>query len=442
MSEAFDVVIVGARCAGAPLANELASRGMRVCVLDRARFPSEVPSTHAIQPVGVTRLDQLGVLDEVLATGAPPFERVTVRFDDVSLDADLAAMHQRRQLPMCVRRSTLDPLLAAAAQKAGADVRLETLVTGLLCDEGIVRGVRTESGAISAPVVVGADGPNSFVARLVGAREYHVTRASRFFLWAYFEGARDTGGHANLIRTSEVLCLGMPTDGGLYLAAIAPRFDRKDEYLSDLERTFDETVSQIDELTGILGSARRVGRIRVMLRWHGYFRESAGHGWVLVGDAGHFKDPAPAQGISDAFRQGERLADAIELGLGSGALDRELARWWRWRDEDAWGMYWFAQELGGGASLIARDALRGLATEREGAETFMRILNHDVDPWSVFSPSRALRSFARTATRRPRLIPELLSELRSLAIDRLRRDRLRRRPRFEDRGSEATEWVA
>ena len=66
----FDVVIVGARCAGSPLALMLARRGLRVCLVDRAKFPSETPSTHLIQPCGVQLLDRLGVLDAVLAAGA------------------------------------------------------------------------------------------------------------------------------------------------------------------------------------------------------------------------------------------------------------------------------------------------------------------------------------------------------------------------------------
>lgn len=59
-------------------------------------------------------------------------------------------------------------------------------------------------------------------------------------------------------------------------------------------------------LDGLLSGATRSGPVRVLANWQGYFRESAGPGWVLAGDAGHFKDPTPAQGISDALRQAER----------------------------------------------------------------------------------------------------------------------------------------
>src|SRR5258707_10965310 len=76
-AEQFDVVIVGARCAGSPLATMLARRGLRVCLLDRSRFPSDSLSTHVIQPCGVQVLERLGVLDAAFAAGGGPGARVT-----------------------------------------------------------------------------------------------------------------------------------------------------------------------------------------------------------------------------------------------------------------------------------------------------------------------------------------------------------------------------
>ena len=85
----------------------------------------------------------------------------------------------------------------------------------------------------------------------------------------------------------------------------------------------------------------------MMSRWHGFFRESAGPGWALIGDAGHFKDPTPGQGIADALRQAAILAPAIERALGGAEPpDKPLREWWAWRDRDAWEWYWFAQDIG------------------------------------------------------------------------------------------------
>ena len=67
----YDVIIVGARCAGSPTAMLLARRGYRVLAVDRASFPSDTISTHLIHPPGVAALGRWGLLDRLLATGCP-----------------------------------------------------------------------------------------------------------------------------------------------------------------------------------------------------------------------------------------------------------------------------------------------------------------------------------------------------------------------------------
>src|SRR3954452_7619660 len=108
----YDVVIVGGRCAGAPLATLLARRGLRVCVVDKATFPSDTASTHGIQPAGVQSLERLGVLPRLHAVAAA-IERATIRFDDVDIAFD--GVTEAVGAPMLnVRRVTLDAILLAA----------------------------------------------------------------------------------------------------------------------------------------------------------------------------------------------------------------------------------------------------------------------------------------------------------------------------------------
>lgn len=158
----FDVVVVGARCAGSPLAAMLARRGVSVCVLDRARFPSETPSTHIIQSCGVQVLDRLGVLPEILAAGAVPLKQFTMVNDEVRIEASSDDLSEPP--PLCVRRVTLDTLLVHAAGATGVEVRTGARVRRLLIDDGRVTGVQTDDGPIHARLVVGADGRHSTVA--------------------------------------------------------------------------------------------------------------------------------------------------------------------------------------------------------------------------------------------------------------------------------------
>jgi 2-polyprenyl-6-methoxyphenol hydroxylase-like FAD-dependent oxidoreductase len=207
-----------------------------------------------------------------------------------------------------------------------------------------------------------------------------VTAPGRLFLWGYFEGAQAPPGYSTLGRIGDLGFLAMPTDAGLFIAGVAYSMNERERWLADTERALDAGLARVEEVAEVLSSAKRVGRIRVMARWNGYFRQATGPGWVLVGDAGHFKDPTPTQGISDALRQGEKLAHAIEAGLGAGQLEDQLMEWWRWRDADAWDMYWFATDMGAaGASPGIVGAMMGdLSTDADGPERFLRVLNHDL----------------------------------------------------------------
>ena len=75
----YDVIVVGARCAGAPTAMLLARQGCNVLVVDRATFPSDTISTHLVHPPGVAALKRWGLLEKMIATGCPPIE--TYAFD-------------------------------------------------------------------------------------------------------------------------------------------------------------------------------------------------------------------------------------------------------------------------------------------------------------------------------------------------------------------------
>ncbi|MDQ4098924.1 MAG: NAD(P)/FAD-dependent oxidoreductase, partial [Chloroflexota bacterium] len=67
-----------------------------------------------------------------------------------------------------------------------------------------------------------------------------------------------------------------------------------------------------------------------------FFRKPYGPGWALVGDAGYHRDPIPARGISDAFRDAELLAEAIDAGFsGRRPLEDALADYEQRRNEAA-----------------------------------------------------------------------------------------------------------
>jgi menaquinone-9 beta-reductase len=424
MSESFDVIVVGARCAGAPLAAMLARAGLRVCVVDKDRFPSDTLSTHAIQPAGVQVLERVGALDSLLKV-APPMVRGRMVFEeDVALIDDVVAITGAPLLS--VRRVTLDEILVDTASEAGAEVRTQTPITGLVTDRGRVAGVMTAKGELRAPLVVGADGTRSAVARMAGAKEYHPTPNGRVFMWAYYEGD-PTNGEIWIGKIGDHAYLVTPTDNGLCLVAACPSIDRRDEVRADRETVYEAGVRGWPELHAAVAGARREGPIHTMANMRGFFRTSAGPGWALVGDAGHFKDPTPGQGIADALRQSEKLAVAIEraLGGGHGAADQILHEWWRWRDEDAWEMYWFAHDLGaaGATPPLLRQAQRRIAADPELVAATMRIFNHDLRPSEVFTPAFSLTTIGQALRRGRGQRRAILREAGAAALEEMRRRR-------------------
>src|SRR5947209_16157052 len=75
----YDAIVVGARCAGSPVAMLLARKGYKVLVVDKGSFPSDIMSTHYIHQVGAAKLKRWGLLDQVAASNCPPMTEM--RFD-------------------------------------------------------------------------------------------------------------------------------------------------------------------------------------------------------------------------------------------------------------------------------------------------------------------------------------------------------------------------
>src|SRR3954471_14350715 len=81
----YDAIVVGARCAGAPTAMLLARAGHRVLLVDRATFPSDTLSTHAIHAPGVAALRRRRLLDAETASGSPPLSSYSFDFGPFTL---------------------------------------------------------------------------------------------------------------------------------------------------------------------------------------------------------------------------------------------------------------------------------------------------------------------------------------------------------------------
>ena len=438
MDREFDVVVVGGRCAGAPLAALLARAGLSVALVEQATFPRDTLSTHTFQSAALAFLGRLGVLSAVQATGAPVVNHIDLRQEEFRARVPWPHRPGDAGGLMSVRRLLLDPILMEAALGAGAEVWMGAKVTALVRDRGRINGVRVACNgseqALEARLVVGADGRNSTVARLAGSRKYHLTANERFIYWSFFAGA-DPGAEPTMIlhRWSGNFVTAIPADSGLYLVLALPGLSELPRFRQSLEESYLEYIRHCAPVASVLSGARRAGKLFGMLRWEGFFREATGPGWVLVGDAGHFKDPSPGQGIQDAFRQAESLAPAIfgAINTSPSALDEALAGWARWRDEDAGAHYWLAADFGkaGLPPAVGQEMAQRLYQQGK-MDSLLDLFNHRSAPSKVLTLPRLAGATARLLARGGCDRRALLGEVGALAAEDIRRKRLARHPHY------------
>jgi 2-polyprenyl-6-methoxyphenol hydroxylase-like FAD-dependent oxidoreductase len=408
-AERADVVIVGARCAGSAAAVAFARAGRRVVALDRVSFPADTISTHLLWPGGVAELKALGALERVHALGAPPLPigfagagELEVRGRYTPVDGIDHAL--------CVRRPGLDAALVATAREAGAEVREGARATDLFWERGRVSGVRWTDSAgaeheLRAPLVVGADGRRSSVARIVGADRPHRSRPSgRACFFAYWrDGRPEWRATAAQWREGPELGTAFPCDGGLTLVLLQPPAARAGEFRADLSGAYERTVASIPGLAERLIGCRQDGKVRAATGIESYFRRSSGRGWALAGDAGHFKDPVTAQGIRDALHHGRALAEATAPVLDDPRrLDAALARWERDRDRDCLEVYQWTNVLAEGEPMspLETELYREAENDPELARQMLDVFSRRARPSSVFTTRRTLRLTGRALSRK------------------------------------------
>jgi 2-polyprenyl-6-methoxyphenol hydroxylase-like FAD-dependent oxidoreductase len=319
----YDVVVVGARAAGAATAHLLARHGLHVLLLDRGRYGSDTLSTHALMRGGVLQLHRWGLLEQVAAAGTPPVRRVTFRYAGEVVPIAVKPSHGVDAL-YAPRRTVLDPILIDAAAAAGAEVRFGLAVAEVERDaQGAVTGVvgRTRDGrGFQAParIVVGADGIRSTIAERVGAAVQRQGTGASATTYGYWPDLGVDGYEWNYRPNAASGVI--PTNDSqacVFASAIPSRIGR-----GGLAPLLGVLAKSDPELADRLAAAPQPP-MRTFTGLRGYIRRSWGRGWALVGDAGYYKDPLSAHGLTDALRDAELLTRAIVAILTAGADERD-----------------------------------------------------------------------------------------------------------------------
>ncbi|PYI56899.1 FAD-dependent oxidoreductase [Paenibacillus flagellatus] len=309
----YDVAIVGARIAGSALAWELGRAGYEVLLLDRARFPSDVLSTHNFFNNSVAMLREMGVLDRLLATGTPTYRRAFVQMEDAVIDGLFPEAAGETDC-LCIRRTHLDRILFEhAASLPNVTAREQFRATGLLREGDTVVGVEGvgqdgKPESCYAKLVVGADGRRSQVRQWAGSVRKTAVPTDFASYVGYFEGFRQDGERCTeFYKMGEYVAIVFPTSDNLYVIGLMVPLawrERLDKFAREPETSFRESIDAGFAATSFpqrLRDAKLVGPIKGL---HGYdndWYEEMGRGWALTGDALAFKDPAVGQGQHDAL---------------------------------------------------------------------------------------------------------------------------------------------
>ncbi len=334
----YDVIVVGARCAGAATALLLARRGYEVLLADRSTFPSDTMSTLYIHQPGVARLSRWGLAQAVEASGCPRLDTISYQIGELRLESPVPAWDQA-QTALAPARRVLDQLLIDAAVAAGAQFRPEANLTALTWQDGRVAGAefdRPAGGTLveRARLVVGADGKRSRVARLAGAATLTSTPPLSCVYYSAWTGLSTGFG---FYEQPGRWVVQIPTNDGVTLVSTYfPQGEFPLIRASDqLEHHLEAVRATAPPLADQLASGHRVDRLIGSGDQQNFFRQACGPGWVLVGDAGHHLDSITARGITNAFIQAELLDQAIGTDLRDlRRLDAALAAFAARRDDE------------------------------------------------------------------------------------------------------------
>jgi len=326
----YDAVIVGARCAGAATAFLLARAGAKVLLVDRQAYGSDTVSTHALMRTGVVQLQRWGLLPKLMAEGTPAVRNTTFHYGADAVRVSIKPEHGVDYL-CAPRRTVLDRVLVDAARNKGADVRHGVQLLDLVMDSARVVGARLKDASgnlavVRSDIVIGADGKQSTVAKRVNAEPYIEGTSASGCVFGYYEKLRDEGTH--WFFGKGVSAGVIPTNHGQHCIFVGVPHDRfAATFRGNMERAYLEiAAANAPQLRHDIDSARLVGRLRGFGGTPGYFRQSYGEGWALVGDAGYFKDPATAHGITDALRDAELVARAVLCGRSGALADYQNTR--------------------------------------------------------------------------------------------------------------------
>jgi flavin-dependent dehydrogenase len=330
-----DVLICGAGPAGAVAALVLARVGVRVRLIDRAKFPREKLCGDTLNPGALAVLDRLGIR-AVADAGVPVAGMIVTGETGVRV----VGRYGNGVCGRTLQRTTFDAGLLGVVAAAGVEIEEGVLVRSPVHDGARVTGVLVagrdgRSLRLHAPLTIAADGARSRLARALGLAR-HPSSPRRWAVGGYFERVEGMSELGEMhIRDGRYIGVA-PLPGGLTNACVVTADLRA---LARPEELLEDTLRTDPSLAGRFASARRVTRPQCLGPLAVESSASGLPGLLLAGDAAGFIDPMTGDGLRFALRGAELAALEAVRALEDGDLDahvrlaaarqREFAAKWR-----------------------------------------------------------------------------------------------------------------
>ena len=377
MAADYDVVVVGASIAGCTAATFLGRAGSRVAVVEQRPDPAAYKTicTHVFQPSATPTIERLGLAQRIEAAGGVRNGvELWTRFGWARPTLGDDFVHPRYGYDF--RREKLDPMVRElAAEAPGVELLLGETATALLRANGRPTGVRVvdrkrRERAITARVVVAADGRDSEIARLSGEKT-RVMRHGRFGYFAYYRNLPlPTGDSIMLWLLDPDVAYAFPEDDGITLVGTFQTKDRESWFKRDLEANFEGYFRGLPNCPD-LATGERISKILGKLEMPNTTRRAGRPGLAFVGDAAMSADPLWGVGCGWAFQSGEWLATELapafnNVSCTDADLDAGIERYRKRHRRALLGHFLITSDYSTGRRYNPMERLLGAAAPRAG----------------------------------------------------------------------------